>query len=172
MIDHSDGAYSSADVDKIDYSKFPGIENFEYYTATLNKGDCLYIPLKWIHQIRSTDRNLAINFWFNYEKLLEFGNFSEACKTNQFDKARTLDTMKFGEANEQEEEQDVGEFKNFKYWLIRQINDGNNKVENWYRILVEEHLPKGKTIKEFPDLKNSINEKLPLMNFCKLILID
>jgi len=47
LIDHPDGAYSSADVDRVDYEKFSGIEKFEYYTATLNKGDCLYIPLKW-----------------------------------------------------------------------------------------------------------------------------
>jgi hypothetical protein len=47
LIDHPDGAYSSADVDSVDYEKFSGIEKFEYYTATLNKGDCLYIPLKW-----------------------------------------------------------------------------------------------------------------------------
>ena len=26
----------------------------------------------------------------------------------------------------------------FRYWLIRQINDGNSKMENWARILVEE----------------------------------
>lgn len=35
------------DVDSVDYSKFPGIEQLEYYSVSLNAGDCLYIPFRW-----------------------------------------------------------------------------------------------------------------------------
>ncbi len=37
-----------------------------------------------------------------------------------------------------EEVEDIGDFKNFKFWLIRQVNDGHSKITSWSRILVED----------------------------------
>lgn len=155
LIDFPDGAYSSADVDKVDYDKYPRIENMEYYKATLNKGDCLYIPFKWIHQVRSTNRNLAVNYWFNNEKLFELGQFPESCKTNKFDPAQTLDSL---DLFNEEEVEDVGQFTNFKYWLIRQITSGKNKYPHWVELLVEEHLPKNMKIEDFPEVEEYVGE--------------
>ena len=47
IIDIPDGSYSSMDVDSVDFNKYKGIENIEYYNVELNAGDCLYIPLRW-----------------------------------------------------------------------------------------------------------------------------
>lgn len=162
LIDHPEGAYSSADVDKVDYTKFVGIENLEYYTAQLRKGDCLYIPLKWIHQVRSFERNIAVNFWFNYEKLLEEEDFSEACQHNEFDETKTLDMLDLP-TNENQEE--VGEFTNFKYWLIRTVNNGNRKYEQWVNILVREHLPKNKDISDYSALEDSVREFFDTLDY-------
>ncbi|ELU17587.1 hypothetical protein CAPTEDRAFT_207894 [Capitella teleta] len=64
-IDHPEGAYSSVDVDRVDYSKFPGLAETEYNTIKLEAGDCIYIPYKWIHQVRSFDSNIAVNIWWD-----------------------------------------------------------------------------------------------------------
>lgn len=47
IIDKHKGAYSSMDVDKVDYEKFPLIKDLEYYRLNMTAGDCLYIPYKW-----------------------------------------------------------------------------------------------------------------------------
>jgi len=77
---------------------------------------------------------LAINFWFNYEKLTELGKFSDECKANRFEKSQTLNTINM---KENEEIEEISEYKNFQYWLIRQVNDGYNKISSWSKMLVE-----------------------------------
>jgi len=66
---------------------------------------------------------------------MQFGKFSDACRTNQFDKNQTLNTVNMETS---EEVEDIGDFKNFKFWLIRQVNDGHSKITSWSRILVED----------------------------------
>ncbi|XP_046354843.2 bifunctional peptidase and (3S)-lysyl hydroxylase JMJD7-like [Haliotis rufescens] len=62
---HEDGSYSDVDVDKVDMHKFPRLGEVPVYKAVLHKGDCLYIPYQWYHQVNSPGgRSLAINFWF------------------------------------------------------------------------------------------------------------
>ncbi|XP_062575228.1 tRNA wybutosine-synthesizing protein 5-like [Saccostrea cucullata] len=50
----------------VDYTKYPGLADVEFYTINLTAGDCLFIPYKWIHQVRSFDSNLAVNIWWNH----------------------------------------------------------------------------------------------------------
>ncbi len=65
-IDQPGGAYSDIDVDKMDYTKYPGLAQVEYHNIDMVAGDCLYIPFKWIHQVRSYNRNIAINIWWDH----------------------------------------------------------------------------------------------------------
>ncbi|XP_041462941.1 bifunctional peptidase and arginyl-hydroxylase JMJD5-like [Lytechinus variegatus] len=65
-FDHPDGSYSSVDVDSVDMIKYPGLRNVEFYKAKLFPGDCIYIPYKWIHQVNSIGRNIAVNVWFDH----------------------------------------------------------------------------------------------------------
>ncbi|XP_076466730.1 tRNA wybutosine-synthesizing protein 5-like [Babylonia areolata] len=63
---HYDGAYSDIDVDSVDLTKYPAVGEIEFYHVNLTAGDCLYIPYKWIHQVRSYNSNVAVNFWWNH----------------------------------------------------------------------------------------------------------
>ena len=38
----------------------------EYHFANMTAGDCLYIPFKWIHQVRSYNQNIAVNLWWDH----------------------------------------------------------------------------------------------------------
>lgn len=64
-FDHPESAYSSLDVDNVDYDSYPELLDIEYYHVSLSAGDCLYIPFHWIHQVRSYSRNIAVNVWFD-----------------------------------------------------------------------------------------------------------
>ncbi|CAH1798269.1 unnamed protein product [Owenia fusiformis] len=67
-FDHPEGSYCGVDVDKVDYTKYPGLAEVEFYHTTMNAGDCLFIPFKWIHQVRSYGSNLAVNIWWDFHK--------------------------------------------------------------------------------------------------------
>lgn len=64
-IDRLDGGFSSVDVDSVDMYNFPGLQTIPYYKVFMDAGDCLFIPAKWPHQVRSYgSRNLAVNIWW------------------------------------------------------------------------------------------------------------
>ncbi|CAF0941002.1 unnamed protein product [Brachionus calyciflorus] len=131
IIDEYKGSYSSMDVDKVDYKLFPDIENLEYYRVNVSAGDCLYIPFKWIHQVRSYGRNLAINFWFNYEKI--FGNtlFPEECSNNKLDLSKTLDKFTYSASKNDF-------YSNFKTFIMRQVNLGSRQLNDWISLILGE----------------------------------
>ncbi|KAK6169680.1 hypothetical protein SNE40_020679 [Patella caerulea] len=90
-IDRPEGSYSDIDVDKMDYVKYPTLAKVEYIHAHLEPGDCLYIPYKWIHQVRSYNSNLAVNIWWNHYDALDV----DTSKCNkECDKTMTLDQVK------------------------------------------------------------------------------
>ncbi|XP_013416768.1 tRNA wybutosine-synthesizing protein 5 [Lingula anatina] len=92
-LDHPEGAYSGIDVDRVDFDKYPGLREVEYYHVNLTAGDCLYIPYKWIHQVRSYNRNIAVNIWWNFHKNKKL-DLSQ-CEGREEDPAITLDKCQF-----------------------------------------------------------------------------
>ena len=59
------GAAAAIDVDAIDLDLFPAFKGRAAREVTLRRGDCLYIPFQWYHQVNSAaGRNLAVNFWW------------------------------------------------------------------------------------------------------------
>ena len=42
------GHYSLVDVDAVDTSKFPGVAGAPWAEITMTKGDCVYIPFKYV----------------------------------------------------------------------------------------------------------------------------
>ncbi|XP_001630801.3 uncharacterized protein LOC5510344 [Nematostella vectensis] len=66
-IDHPVGGYSGVDVDRVDFTKYPGLKEVQYFNVTMEPGDCLFIPYKWYHQVRSHDRNIAVNVWWTHK---------------------------------------------------------------------------------------------------------
>lgn len=66
-IDFPSGGYSGVDVDRVDFVKYPSLKDVEYFNVTMEPGDCLFIPYKWYHQVRSYDRNIAVNVWWKHQ---------------------------------------------------------------------------------------------------------
>jgi len=54
------------DVDRVDFEKYPGLIDVEYYNVSMQAGDCLFIPHRWFHQVRSYGRNIAVNLWWQH----------------------------------------------------------------------------------------------------------
>lgn len=64
-MDHGEGDYCGANVDKIDMLKYPSLQSLPWWSARLESGDCLYLPYGWAHQVTSHLRNLAVNIWWS-----------------------------------------------------------------------------------------------------------
>ncbi|KAL4238990.1 hypothetical protein ACF0H5_003694 [Mactra antiquata] len=92
-LDRLDGSYSSMDVDSVDYVKFPGMAEVEYYHVHITAGDCLYIPYDWIHQVRSYDSNIAVNVWWKHGVVTE--GFDYTSCNNPCNTELTLDKVNF-----------------------------------------------------------------------------
>ncbi|XP_046562646.1 bifunctional peptidase and arginyl-hydroxylase JMJD5-like [Haliotis rubra] len=70
---NSERGFSTVDVDRVDLDKFPGFKSVPWLKAKMKKGDCLFIPANWYHQVYSHQgRNLASNVWF--DRLLWFNS--------------------------------------------------------------------------------------------------
>lgn len=80
-MDHPEGSYSGIDVDYMDYTKYPDLADVEYYHVNLTAGDCLYLPYKWIHQVRSYNSNIAVNVWWDHykNKEVDWNNCNKEC---------------------------------------------------------------------------------------------
>ena len=44
IMDHQDGDYCSVNVDKVDMNKYPFLLDLPWWNATMEEGDCLYVP--------------------------------------------------------------------------------------------------------------------------------
>ena len=73
--DHSQNHHHSrADCDAVDLLRYPRIAKVGWWSAHMEKGDCLFIPVGWFHHVKSHgSRNYAINLWFDVpsRKLVE-----------------------------------------------------------------------------------------------------
>jgi hypothetical protein len=99
-LDKSEGTFSSIDVDKVDFDTYPTMSNVgQYYLANMTAGDCLYIPYKWIHQVRSYDRNIAVNVWWSHYQSKTF-DLSLCEGSHEFDSNRTLDRINWQASQE------------------------------------------------------------------------
>lgn len=48
IVDKPQGGYSTVDVQRVDYVKYPNLRKINnYIRVKLNPGDCLYIPYRW-----------------------------------------------------------------------------------------------------------------------------
>ncbi|KAL9958610.1 hypothetical protein ACROYT_G035650 [Oculina patagonica] len=63
------GGYSEINVDSIDLEEFPKIKDVHYSKVTMNKGDCIFMPGGYWHQVRSWGyMNSAVSIWFSQLK--------------------------------------------------------------------------------------------------------
>ncbi|XP_064650188.1 bifunctional peptidase and arginyl-hydroxylase JMJD5-like isoform X2 [Lineus longissimus] len=93
------GHYSLVDVDMVDIHKFPGLSQVPFYAVTLHSGDCIYMPARWYHQVRSFgSRNMAFNIWF--AQLLYY-NADDCDKVGSLPEFRSLADYSFTGHTEQ-----------------------------------------------------------------------
>lgn len=52
-------------VDSFNYLLFPNLLFTNPVYITLSAGQCLYIPKKWWHWVKTTEKTFAVNYWFN-----------------------------------------------------------------------------------------------------------
>ncbi|XP_065174434.1 uncharacterized protein LOC135804481 [Sycon ciliatum] len=71
VVPFTKGGHVDIDVDAVDLIKTPEIRKVKWWLAEIEAGDCLFIPHYWLHQVRSTGRNLAVNIWWHF-----FRNFN------------------------------------------------------------------------------------------------
>lgn len=117
-IDHPEGSYSGVDVDSVDYTKYPGLADVEFYTINITAGDCLFIPYKWIHQVRSFGSNLAVNIWWNH--FIPKDVSLESCN-KECDLGMTLKSVDFRGFDQVMESVDA--IKDHVYALISKLNN-------------------------------------------------
>lgn len=105
-LDKNMGSFSSLDVDAVDYNKFPSMANIdEYGLASMAPGDCLFIPYYWVHQVRSYDRNIAVNLWWDHHLTKQLD--PKVCQdTTYYDPSITLSTVDWVKLKETVENRD------------------------------------------------------------------
>ncbi|XP_071819609.1 uncharacterized protein [Apostichopus japonicus] len=67
LFDQVEDGAVSVDVDRVDFVKFPSLAKVDFHFANLSAGDCIFLPYKWIHQVNSYDRNIAVNVWWDHK---------------------------------------------------------------------------------------------------------
>lgn len=55
---------SQIDAAKPDFDRFPLLKNVRFYKLLLQPGDCLYLPPKWWHDVRSETDSFSVSFWW------------------------------------------------------------------------------------------------------------
>uniref|UniRef100_A0A1A9ZF00 JmjC domain-containing protein n=1 Tax=Glossina pallidipes TaxID=7398 RepID=A0A1A9ZF00_GLOPL len=55
---------SQIEADAVDYHKFPLVANVKFYYLNLQAGDCLYMPPRWWHYVKSLSPSFSISFWW------------------------------------------------------------------------------------------------------------
>ena len=74
---HTNREVSLVDVDSVDLSRHPGFKIANFTVVEISKGDCLFLPYFWSHQVRSLKNaaksavksaaavNVAVSFWWD-----------------------------------------------------------------------------------------------------------
>jgi len=164
-IDRPEGGYSDLDVDKVDFVKYPGMREIEYINATMNEGDCLFIPYKWFHQVNSWSNdngmNVAVNVWFQHK----LKHRPKRCKMSP-DEA-TLDKFIFSDLERQKKEaagggQD-GEGQDVSFNHLEGLITKSNKKELNFEEFVE------MVKKDIAITKIDISDKPTLKSFSDVV---
>ncbi|CAF0833858.1 unnamed protein product [Rotaria sp. Silwood1] len=125
IIDNYSGSYSSIDVDSVDYNKYSSLDNnnVHYYKVFLSKGDCLFLPALWMHQVRSTNRNIAVNYWLNTERAKNAIINKKTCLLYKKSNFIRLDTIQWPK-----EEPNIEYLKKFMFDLV---DDEQTNFKQW-----------------------------------------
>ncbi|XP_070561489.1 2-oxoglutarate and iron-dependent oxygenase JMJD4-like [Ptychodera flava] len=126
-FDHKEGDYSAVNVDKVDMYAYPGLRDVPWWCATLNTGDCMYVPYGWGHQVTSLSRNIAVNIWWTPLSAFNETDCQDALKSNR--QGLPLDGFQFTPAEQ------------FRFMIMKLIENNGGRVssEQIKKLLVSEH---------------------------------
>lgn len=99
LVNVTERGYSQVDVDRVDLFKYPGLHNIEHHFAFLEPGDCLYVPFLWVHHVRSSDVNIAVNIWWRHGVEVNFSH----CDARLSRTIKDLTFIGFGALHEAQE---------------------------------------------------------------------
>jgi len=141
------------------------MREIEYINATMNEGDCLFIPYKWFHQVNSWSNdngmNVAVNVWFQHK----LKHRPKRCKMSP-DEA-TLDKFIFSDLERQKKEaagggQD-GEGQDVSFNHLEGLITKSNKKELNFEEFVE------MVKKDIAITKIDISDKPTLKSFSDVV---
>lgn len=70
VFDASNPVHSPVNALAPDLAAHPQFRGARYHTATIERGDALYMPAGYWHHVRSEGFNVAVNFWWKEERWL------------------------------------------------------------------------------------------------------
>ncbi len=91
----------------------------------LTPGDCLFIPALWIHQVRSTNRNIAVNYWLNHERVKKAIVNKSSCSLNEKSNWMTLATVQWPK--------DSANLDYLKNFMLDLIDEDKTNFKEWTR---------------------------------------
>jgi len=77
-IDGDQGGFSLVNPDSVNYKTFPLFAQIPWEYATVHAGDCLYLPPRYYHRVKSTDRNFAVSFLFGTKSEFDMPDCEQA----------------------------------------------------------------------------------------------
>lgn len=72
-IDGDQGGFSLVNPDRVNYITFPKFAEVPWTYTTVHAGDCLFLPPRYYHRVKSHDRNYAVSFLFGTSSDFEMG---------------------------------------------------------------------------------------------------
>lgn len=99
----------------VNYKIYRSLDNKDmyYYEVNLSKGDCLFLPSLWIHQVRSKKRNIAVNYWLSHERVKNAIVDRNTCLLTDESDLLRLDTIRWPK-----ELSNIEELRNYMFQLI------------------------------------------------------
>lgn len=127
IIDNPSGSYSSVDVDRVDYKKYSSLANpdMQYYQLTMHPGDCLFLPALWIHQVRSTHRNIAVNYWLDHQRAKNAQIDPQLCTNVNPEEFLTLETIHWPTV--------ANNIEQLKDFMLDLVDDDSTSFKQWTR---------------------------------------
>ena len=91
--------YSTINPDVVNLDKYPSVSDVEWEWATLAPGDCIFIPARYLHQVRSYGRSISSTvLFFPYDEFNETGCENETFGYTDLSQVELVWTYKGGDA--------------------------------------------------------------------------
>ena len=91
----------------------------------LTEGDCLFIPALWIHQVRSANRNIAVNYWLNHERVTNAVVDENSCELTDPSEYVTLETVRWPKES--------SNLEHLKTFMLDLVDDDQSNFKEWTR---------------------------------------